>query len=217
LVVPLKAKGIINGIIILGEQIESETFSPYEREYILTSPSWRPSPSTTPSSSRWTTTDMMTKLKMKHYFYTILMERMDRLEFGQPPLRGDDGHRPLQEIQRHLRPFLRGRRLKQVAKIVRTSIRGNDLAARYGARNSSPPALPTPSTSEALVIAERITRLGWKIPPWTTRAWSLRDQFQGHRPLRSRKGHFRQTLIDRADKALYESKGREGNKTTISR
>jgi len=35
LLIPLKAKGQINGVIILGERIDDTDFDPYEREYIL--------------------------------------------------------------------------------------------------------------------------------------------------------------------------------------
>ena len=52
-----------------------------------------------------TTTDMMTKLKMKHYFYTMLLEKMEQAASEKkPPLRRHDGYRFLQEIQRYLRP-----------------------------------------------------------------------------------------------------------------
>ena len=78
LIVPLMSKGILNGMIILGERINIKNFTENEKEYLLDIASLAGIAIHNASLYEMATTDMMTKLKIHHYFHTLLIEEIDR-------------------------------------------------------------------------------------------------------------------------------------------
>ena len=77
LIIPLKQKNRLNGVLLLGEQIISEPYTEYEREWILMLASLAAIAINNTSLIEQTTTDMMTHLKLKTYFYTVLEEKIE--------------------------------------------------------------------------------------------------------------------------------------------
>jgi two-component system, cell cycle response regulator len=133
LIVPLKAKGVVNGLLVMGEKIGDEGFDVYEREYGLNLAGLAAVAINNAFLFEMTTTDMMTHLKMKHYFYTVLLERMSEAAVSSKPLSvvmiDIDFFKKFNDAYGH---SCGDAVLKQVAHIIQANVRGNDLAARYG-------------------------------------------------------------------------------------
>ncbi|MGO8694911.1 MAG: diguanylate cyclase DgcA [Rectinemataceae bacterium] len=206
LIVPLKAKGLINGILVLGDRIDDTAFEVGEREYILNLASLAAIAINNAFLFEMTTTDMMTRLKMKHYFYTVLLERMESSAIGGRPLSvvmiDIDFFKKFNDTYGHT---CGDAVLKQVARVLQTNVRSQDLAARYGGEEFCV-LLPDADRQRGKLIAERIREGVFSTP----------TEYEGKRlsvtvslgvaqydPSRDISG---KSLIDRADRALYRSK-----------
>ncbi len=216
LIVPLKAKGVVNGLILVGEQIVSEDFSDYEKEHLLNIAILASIAINNAFLFEMTTTDMMTKLRMKHYFYTVLLEKMEESAFCEKPLsvimadidsfkRFNDtyGHSCGDEV------------LKGVAKLIQSQTRSVDVAARYGGEEFCM-LLPDTDAATARLIADRIRRSvegmgfdyeGQRIVVTLSLGIAQYDQ---DRDLTGK------SVIDRADKAMYASKQAGKNRVSVS-
>ncbi len=206
LVVPLKAKGSINGILVLGERIDEEPFDAYEREYVLSLAAMAAIAINNAFLFEMTTTDMMTKLKMKHYFYTVLIERMEQAALAEKPLSiimlDIDDFKKFNDTYGHL---CGDAVLKHVARIVQESIRAVDLAARYGGEEFCV-LLPDTDRERAKAVAERI-RLGVASAATDYEGKSLCVTISlGVAEYDPARDVSAKSLIDRADRALYTSK-----------
>jgi two-component system, cell cycle response regulator len=215
LIVPLKAKGVINGIIVLGEKIDEDDFTDYERDYVLNIAVLAAIAINNAFLFEMTTTDMMTKLKMKHYFYTVLVEKMETSSEGDSPLSvvmmDVDFFKRFNDAYGH---SCGDAVLKQVARVIMSNIRSVDLAARYGGEEFVI-LLPDTDISIAKIVAERIR----------VSIQNLTVEYEGRHlgvtismgiaqfdPERDISG---KSIIDRADRALYLSKQNGRNKVSV--
>jgi diguanylate cyclase (GGDEF)-like protein len=215
LIVPLKAKGVVNGIIILGEQIMGEEFVDAEKEYVQTIAVLAAIAINNAFLFEMTTTDMMTKLRMKHYFYTVLMEKMEQSSLNGHPLSvimmDIDHFKQFNDTYGHSCGDVV---LKQVAKIIQAQIRSADVAARYGGEEFCL-LLPETDLSVAARIAERIRRvIAATVMVYEGQRLSVNlslgvAQYDPSRDLSGK------SIIDRADKALYRSKQTGRNRVSI--
>ncbi len=216
LLIPLKAKGQMNGVIILGERIDESEYDAYELEYILNLAILASIAINNAFLFEMTTTDMMTKLKMKHYFFTVLMERLETGE-GQKPKLGVvmldiDHFKKFNDTYGH---SCGDQVLKQVAHTIMDNLRPMDIAARYGGEEFV--CLISNATKElSLSVAERIRRA----------VEEMETEYEGVRlkvTLSSGVACFRpdadfsaKALVDRADRALYRSKQEGRNRVTYA-
>jgi two-component system cell cycle response regulator len=216
LLVPLKAKGSINGILIMGEKIGEEGFDVYEREYALNLAGLAAVAINNAFLFEMTTTDMMTRLKMKHYFYTVLLERMAEAALSSKPLSvimiDIDFFKKVNDTYGH---SCGDAVLKQVARLIQASVRGNDLAARYGGEEFCV-LLADAGAERARQAAERI-RASVASSPTSYEGQSLSVTVSlgvaQYDPSRDVSG---KSLIDRADHALYDSKQTGRNRVSVS-
>lgn len=161
LIVPLKQKNHLNGILLLGERIdvgEGVLYSDYEREQMLDIASISAIAINNASLIEMTTTDMMTRLKLKHYFYTILAEKLDfsyenKLPLGVLMLDIDHFKRFNDTYGHACGDYV----LQQVAKKIFDGIRGQDMAGRYGGEEFVVMLYNTEKDS-AILVAERIRK-----------------------------------------------------------
>lgn len=214
LIVPLISKGELNGIIVLGDRINQGIFIESEIEYILNIASLAGIAIHNAMLYEMATTDMMTKLKIHHFFQTILIEEIKRaIKYDRPlslimsdidnfkNFNDNYGHQAGDEV------------LKRVAFIIKENIRLIDIGARYGGEEFAV-ILPKTDINEAIIVAERIrscieeTRfifngdsLGVTISIGVTQYDSSIDP-------------DKESLIERADKALYNSKKEGRNRVT---
>ena len=163
-----------------------------------------------------TTTDMMTRLKMKHFFYTMLLQRMAEAASAARPLSvvmiDIDHFKKFNDTYGH---SCGDAVLKQVARLIQANIRGNDLAARYGGEEFCL-LLPDADTDRARQAAERVrasieeTHTEYEGKSLAVTVSLGVAQYDVTRDVSGK------SLIDRADKALYASKQTGRNRVTVA-
>jgi diguanylate cyclase (GGDEF)-like protein len=216
LIVPLKAKGVVNGLLVMGEKIGEEGFDVYEREYALNLAGLAAVAISNAFLFEMTTTDMMTHLKMKHYFYSVLLERMGEAAVANKPLSvvmiDIDFFKKVNDTYGH---SCGDAVLKQVARVIQANVRGNDLAARYGGEEFCL-LLADADAERARQAAERL-RASVAATPTSYEGQNLLvtvslgvAQYDAARDVSGK------SLIDRADQALYSSKQEGRNRVTLS-
>jgi two-component system, cell cycle response regulator len=206
LIVPLMSKGVLNGIIILGERINIKSFNESEKEYLMDIASLAGIAIHNASLYEMATTDMMTRLKIHHYFQTLLIEEIDRAHRLSRPLSlimADLDHfKILNDTHGHQAGDMV---LINVAKIIKESIRQMDVASRYGGEEFAI-ILPGTEIHEALIVAERIRQnIEKSIIVYDNRNLQATISI-GVTQYEPDVDTFKNILIERADKALYISK-----------
>lgn len=220
LIVPLVVKNRINGILLLGERIlgDSEPYTDYERNEILTIASLASVAVNNASLIEQSSTDSMTRLKQKYYFFNILS---DRLDFAQSHTQtvsvimfDIDFFKKFNDTYGHAcGDYV----LKTVAKIMRDCIRAEDLASRYGGEEFTV-MLYNASRVDSMAIAERI-RMAIESYDFEYKQQHMKVTISGgvsifskdNNPITSTK-----VLVDQADQALYISKRTGRNKITFA-
>jgi two-component system, cell cycle response regulator len=206
LIVPLMSKGILNGMIILGERINNKNFTEYEKEYLIDIAQLAGIAIHNASLYEMATTDMMTKLKIHHYFHTLLVEEMERASRLSRPLSlimADIDHfKVLNDTYGHQAGDMV---LINVARIMKDSIRHIDVASRYGGEEFAI-ILPGTEIHESLIVAERI-RQHIEKSHVTYDGNDLRATISiGVTEYDREIDRTKNTFIERADKAMYISK-----------
>lgn len=161
LIIPLIQKNHINGILFLGERFlldpsEDTTYTDYEKDQIQNIASLGAIAINNAAMIERSSTDMMTQLKLKYYFFNVLTEKLD-ISLTQKQnlavLMFDiDFFKHFNDTYGHeCGDYV----LKQVAHIIKTNMRENDLASRYGGEEFTV-MLPETKKDEAMNIAEKI-------------------------------------------------------------
>ena len=219
LIVPIKARNLINGVIVLGEKIpavearESE-YTESEREFLLDVALLAGIAVHNAFLFEVTNTDLMTRLKMRHYFLTMLSEAMQRAHSVGEPLSlimlDLDHFKHINDTYGHL---FGDDVLRAVAEVVLTNVRQTDLAARYGGEEFIV-LLPNADSNRAMAIAERV-RHGVAAAQFgsdgTPLAVTVSLGLAEYNPQIDKTSHM---FIDRVDRALYCSKRDGRNRTT---
>lgn len=221
LVVPLIIKNRINGILILGKRIftdsDSDGYTDYERQEIQTISSLASIAIHNASLFEQSTTDAMTKLKMKSYFYTVLEDRMDSAFSQNLPLSvimfDIDFFKKFNDTYGHAcGDYV----LKTVAGIIKENVRSGDIASRYGGEEFTV-MLVNAKKEDALIVAERIrkrideTQFCYENQNMhITISGGISEFSVEENPVRSAKN-----LVDQADQALYMSKRNGRNQVTV--
>ncbi len=215
LLVPLKTKGQINGILILGERIDETDFDPYEREYLLNIATLAAISINNAFLFEMTTTDMMTKLKMKHYFFTVLQDRYGNKDM--PPkgfniiMLDIDFFKRFNDTYGHACGDMV---LIAVARTIAEHVRSTDIAARYGGEEFVV-LIAEDGSETAIKIAERIRQAieemendyeGQKLKITVSCGVASYNKDIDNDP---------KAVVDRADRALYQSKQQGRNRVTF--
>ena len=211
LLVPIRARNLINGVIVLGERIPQEGgsqsgFGEKEKDFLLDVALLAGIAVHNAFLFEVTNTDLMTRLKMRHYFLTMLTEAMQRAQSVGEPLSiimlDLDHFKKINDTYGHL---FGDDVLREVADVVLTNVRQTDLAARYGGEEFIV-LLPSTDASKAMAIAERVRtgvasatfeHEGRRIPV------TISLGVASYKPEIDKTSHM---LIDRVDRALYCSK-----------
>lgn len=222
LIVPLNLKNRLNGILLLGERItvgnETTQFSEYEKGEISTIASLAAIAVNNASLVEQSSTDMMTHLKLKYYFFNILTDKLD-LAFSQNQsisviMFDIDFFKKFNDTYGHAcGDYV----LQSVARIIKEGIRGQDMASRYGGEEFTV-MLHNTGKDEAMLVAERIRQ---KIE---ANDFFYEDQHMqvtissgvsvfsvDNNPVTSAK-----QLVEQADQALYISKRNGRNRVTYA-
>lgn len=133
LLVQLKAKGRMNGILVMGPKSDGEVYLAEEKAFLSDLASLAAIAVENARLYELATVDMMTKLKIHHFFQTRLREEIEvARESGQSLsllLTDIDHFKKFNDTYGHQIGDIV---LKEVAKVLIQCARGNDLAARYG-------------------------------------------------------------------------------------
>lgn len=221
LIIPLFHKNHMNGILILGERLdigEGTEYSEYDKTQIIAIASLAAVAINNASLLEKSSTDMMTHLKLKYFFYNVLTDKLD-LSISQNQnlaiLMFDiDFFKKFNDTWGHAcGDFV----LKTVAKIIKNSTREQDIASRYGGEEFTL-MLPNTSKEDALAVAERIRSEiektdfcyeGQHMKVTISIGCSLYDSKEN--PVSSPK-----ELVEQADKALYVSKRNGRNRVSFA-
>lgn len=161
LIIPLILKNHINGILFLGERLIFDSdadaaYTDYEKGQIMTIASLASIAINNSVLLERSSTDMMTKLKLKYFFFNSLTEKLDAAMVQKQPLSilmfDIDFFKHFNDTYGHdCGDYV----LKQVASLIKSNLREDDLASRYGGEEFTV-MLNETQKEDAISIAERI-------------------------------------------------------------
>lgn len=219
LLVPFVAKKKMNGLLFLGDHIESGVeFTSYDKKQITDIVSLAAIAVNNASLVEISSTDMTTHLKFKYYFFNVLSDRLEEAFSSNVPVSvlmfDIDFFKHVNDTFGHAcGDYI----LEKVAYIIRKSIRARDLASRYGGEEFT--IMLNKTTSEnAVKVAERIRR---NIENYDfvygdnhlhiTMSGGVTTFTADDNPAKSAN-----ILVDQADRALYISKEGGRNRVTFA-
>lgn len=220
LIVPLIQNNHLNGILILQERIAIEndtSYTEYEQQQIMNIASLASLAINNASLLEKSSTDMMTHLKLKYFFFNVLTETIDTA-FAQNQnlaiLMFDiDFFKKFNDTYGHeCGDYV----LISVANIIKTNLRDVDVASRYGGEEFTV-LLAETGKEEAMLVAERI-RSKIEEHDFVYEGQHLHVTISGgvsvfdleHNPITSPKN-----LVNQADMGLYMSKKNGRNQVTF--
>jgi len=159
LIVPLIQKNHLNGMLILQERIAIEddcSYSEYEQNQIMSIASLASVAINNAALLEMSSTDMMTHLKLKYYFFNLLTEAIDAAFLNKQNIAvlmfDIDFFKKFNDTYGHeCGDFV----LISVADLIRKNLRDSDIASRYGGEEFTA-LLMDAGKEEAMVVAERI-------------------------------------------------------------
>ena len=159
LIVPLIQKNHLNGMLILQERIAIEdesSYSEYEQNQIMSIASLASVAINNAALLEMSSTDMMTHLKLKYYFFNLLTEAIDAAFLNKTHIAvimfDIDFFKKFNDTYGHeCGDFV----LINVADLIRKNLRESDVASRYGGEEFTA-LLIDAGKEEAMAVAERI-------------------------------------------------------------
>lgn len=218
LLVPLKVKDKLTGILILGERIGGLDYTDEEKEYLLDIAHFASIAIHNAILFEMSTTDLMTHLKLRHYFFTILTERVYKLKSSNNRkkehislIMGDIDH--FKNINDTYGHQVGDEVIKTISMIIRENLRQQDVGSRYGGEEFII-LLHETTEAEAFEIAERLRK---RIGTCEEEKMGCEEQITmsfGVAEYNEELDSSGDALIKRVDKALYYSKRSGRNRTT---
>ncbi|WP_147613316.1 diguanylate cyclase DgcA [Treponema pectinovorum] len=221
LIVPLVQKNHLDGILILGERItlpQESGYSSYEKEQILTIANLAAIAIYNSVLLERSSTDMMTHLKLKYFFYNALADKLDFALAQSLPLAvimfDIDFFKRFNDSYGHsCGDYV----LQTVAKIIRSCIRAKDVASRYGGEEFTV-MLDNTDKDDAMTVAERI-RCHVEEYDFCYENQHVKVTISVGVTVFNSKTNLvtsPKQLVDQADKALYISKRNGRNRVTLA-
>ncbi len=215
LVIPLVVREQMMGLIVLGERIHLSDYSEEDKRYLLDIAHFASIAIHNAVLFEMSTTDLMTHLKLRHYFFAVLTKRIQHIVDNKQKIsiimadidhfkqvNDTYGHQAGDEV------------IKTVSYIIRNNLRMNDIGARYGGEEF---VILLHDTSESLAykIAERLRK---KVSSCNYEKYGCREEIHislGVVEYDSDLDHSADELLRRVDRALYQSKENGRNRTTL--
>lgn len=218
LIVPLINRANLQGLIVLGERIINEPFKEDEKDFLINVAGMAAIAIDNSFLFEISTTDMMTKLKLKHVLFQTMKKNFNPELSPISLLMMDIDHfKNLNDTYGHAFGDIV---LKKVASILISSLRLEDLAARYGGEEFVI-ILKKMSVEDAQQVAdrirERIESLEFVYNEKGTQKIVKTTISIGIARYNSGLDSIPEDLIKRADAALYEAKESGRNKVSIAR
>ena len=217
ILVPLRTDKGVGGLILLPPKPNGESYTLLDIQYITQIIRFA-SIAIENANLYWqATTDRMTKLFSHHYFQQNLEDEIARAHRYGTTLSlimfDIDHFKKFNDTYGHLQGDLI---IKEIAKILRGSVRTIDFTARYGGEEFAV-ILPEVNATGAVVVAERIRKTieqysfrGEEEPLFVTVSIGVAE----FKPARMRSAS---QLIAESDKALYQSKEMGRNRVTVQK
>ena len=223
LLVPLVLKNRVNGLLVLGERFASgaedgAVYDEYDKQQVSIIASLAAVAINNASLLELSSTDMMTHLKLKYYFFNVLSDKLDSAIMQDVHLSvlmfDIDFFKKLNDTYGHAcGDYV----LQQVASLIKGSIRSQDLASRYGGEEFTV-LLSDTNKKDAVFIADRI-RKNIEAYDFEYENKHMKVTVSGGvavfssetNPVKSAKA-----LVDQADQALYVSKRNGRNRVTFA-
>jgi diguanylate cyclase (GGDEF)-like protein len=213
-IVPLNAKGRVNGLLILGEKMTLSEYLEDEKEFMTTLAALAGIAVENARLYELATVDMMTGLKVHHYFQTKLKEEMERCrkKGSQVTLLFTDVDR-FKQFNDTYGHQAGDTVLIEVAKQLIQNAGKHDIPARYGGEEFCL-ILPGANEEDGFRIGEKIRKdveaMVVKNPnTGEDLKVTLSVGISSFRP----SDRTNKDLIERADKALYQAKHGGRNRT----
>ena len=217
LIVPMKSKDMINGILILTKRLTGDDYEHEERDFLKDLAKFAAIAVENSRLYLMATLDRMTRLYIHHYFQERLLDSIKRSKRNKHPLSllmiDIDHFKNFNDTYVHQ---LGDSVLKEVARILKGNIRCIDIAARYGGEEFAI-ILPDINLDDAMTVAERL------------RSNIDEHRFQGkdeylHVTISIGIAQFdikndldKKDFIERADKALYKAKKQGRNRVAVQK
>lgn len=219
LVVPLIQKNHLNGILLLQERIAigAETgYTEYEQNQIMSIASLASVAINNAALLEMSSTDMMTHLKLKYYFFNALTEAVDSAFLENQNIAvlmfDIDFFKKFNDTYGHeCGDFV----LITVADIIRKNLRESDIASRYGGEEFTV-LLTDTGKDEAMLVAERI-RKNVDEHKFVYNKQELHVTISGGVSIFDAKENLVRSpneFVNQADKGLYMSKSNGRNQIT---
>lgn len=223
LLVPLVLKNRVNGLLVLGERFaagaeDGAVYDEYDKQQISIIASLAAVAINNASLLELSSTDMMTHLKLKYYFFNVLTDKLDSAIMQDVHLSvlmfDIDFFKKFNDTYGHsCGDYV----LQQVASLIKGSIRSQDLASRYGGEEFTV-LLSDTNKKDAVFIADRI-RKNIEAYDFEYENKHMKVTVSGGvavfssetNPVKSAKA-----LVDQADQALYVSKRNGRNRVTFA-
>lgn len=215
IIIPLVVKEQLMGLIILGERIHREDYSQEDKKYLLDIAHFASIAIHNAVLFEMSTTDLMTHLKLRHYFFTVLSRRIQHISDSKARLsiimadidhfknvNDTYGHQAGDEV------------IKSVSYIIRNNLRMDDIGARYGGEEFVI-LLHNTGESQAYEIAERLRK---KVANCEFERLGCIEAIHislGVAEYDPDIDTSAEELIRRVDQALYHSKESGRNQTTV--
>lgn len=159
LIVPLIQKGHLNGLLILQERIaidDDTSYTEYEQTQMMSIATLASVAINNAALLEKSSTDMMTHLRLKYYFFNTLTESIDSAFLNHENLAvlmfDIDFFKKFNDTYGHeCGDFV----LISVADLIKHSLRESDVASRYGGEEFTV-MLKNTTKDEAMLVAERI-------------------------------------------------------------
>ena len=206
LIVPMKSKNAVNGMLVMGNKLTGDDFTVNEFEFLNDLGRFAAIAVENSRLYLMATLDRMTRLYIHHYFKERLYEEIKRSKRNGTPLSliisDIDLFKRFNDTYGHQTGDMV---LRESASIFKSAVRETDIAARYGGEEFAV-ILPDTALGDAINIARRL------------RSCIESHDYQGPDeilhvtislgvaefiPDADQNGH---DLIERADKALYKAK-----------
>ena len=218
LIIPLINRANLQGLIVLGERIINEPFKEDEKDVLINVSGMAAIAIDNSFLFEISTTDMMTKLKLKHVLYQTMKQNFNP---ELPPISllmmDIDHFKKLNDTYGHAFGDIV---LKDVASILINSLRLEDLACRYGGEEFVI-IFKKMSMEDAQHVAERIREriesLEFIYTEKGTNEIVKTTISIGIARYKSGLDFVPEDLIKRADAALYEAKESGRNRVSIAR
>jgi len=217
LIIPLINRANLQGIIVLGERIINEPFEGDEKDFLMNIAGMAAIAIDNSVLFEISTTDMMTKLKLKHVLYQTMKQNFNPEISPINILMMDIDHfKNLNDTYGHAFGDVV---LIKVASILLNSLRLEDLAARYGGEEFVI-LLKNMTSDDARMVAERVRK---KIESMDF-AFTENGKNEivkttisiGIAKYNSSLDFVPEDLIKRADTALYQAKESGRNRVEIA-